>query len=1175
MKWTQEQRQAIETKDGNLLVAAGAGSGKTAVLVERILHRMEEDKIGIDRLLVVTFTNAAASEMRERIASRMYDEIEKKPELQKQISLMGKASIMTIDAFCLKVVRDNFFKVGLDPNFRIGDTAEMELIKLEALEELLEEKYDQDDEEFNKIVAIYMGEKDDEELRNIVLKIYNYTQSAPYPHEWLEKQVEAFHIEESMPIEETRYGKILMQEAKEELKNGIEELKDLELSIMDCPEAANYCVTIQSDIQALTILEEKCTTWDDMYFAIRNFDFERLKICKNVPEEVKKQVTQTRDKIKDVVKKYLREKVFLSESAFIREDFHYLYTNLKLLCKLVKEFEQKFNQKKLEKNIVDFADIEHKALQLLQENEEICRMYKEQYEEIFIDEYQDSNMMQEIILNTISKGHMFMVGDVKQSIYRFRQARPDLFLGKYQSFPNLQDGLQVGNHKILLFKNFRSNQNIIDATNDLFKQIMSKDCGEMDYTEEEFLRFGAMDYSQKGEPAEINFIETKKVDEETMLSAGEAETTLEEAEESDLFIDSNARLEGKVIAHKIRELVGKLEVYDKKTKNTRLATYQDFVILLRSTVGSLDIFMEELTMQGIPVYADSTGGYFQQTEVQIVLALLNILDNPMQDIPLLAVLRSQIGDFTMDELTQIRLIDRSVLFYEAMQRYVTVGDALSKKVWNFLEKLSAWREKTKYMSLSELLWLLYNETGYYDYVSLFPDGLSRQANLKLLLERAEAYEKTSFRGLFHFLNYIQHMKESSGDMETSKVIGENENVVRIMSIHKSKGLEFPVVILAGTTKKFNYRDLNDSLIFHSDLGFGADVINPETRIRYPSISKIALARKMKQETLAEEMRILYVALTRAREKLIVTALVPDLEKAYMKYTEKLTAYKIEKASCFMDWIGLATIEKVPSWTVKQYSYQEVLQLETREEVLCEKVDALAKEERNVAHVANQMNWVYPYRLATGIPSKISISELKRMASKEEGQVEEQNQFSLIEKPDFLAEKIESGSQYGTLVHNALQKLNFKEFSPDLSAEDRKQMLLKIACDVTQDTKIQNSILRKLVAFTQTDLFAEIRKATQIMKETSFNLNLSAKEVFQIESDEKIMIQGIIDLYFVEKSGSIVLVDYKTDFVESAEELIHRYHTQLEYYKRALEEITNRKVRKTVLYSLKLEKEIEI
>lgn len=1152
MKWTKEQEQAIYTKDCNLLVAAGAGSGKTAVLVERIINKIINDGVDIDRLLVVTFTNAAASEMRERIADRIYKEIENKPELQKQISLLGKANITTMHAFCLRVMRDNFFKIGLDPNFRIGDATECELIKLEALEELLEEKYESDDETFENIVNIYTSKNGDDTLRNIIIKIYNFIQSAPFPTQWLEEQTEIFKCEDDVKIEETPWGKLLMDYARTEIKNGIEELKAVEQDIMDIAEAANYLITLQNDIQMLRVLSEKCTTWDEMYQAIKNFEFDRLKAAKGVDEETKSQVTTARDKVKDIVKKYLKEKVFLEDSQTIREDLKETYQNLKGIRDLVKEFDAKFKAKKLEKNLVDFNDIEHISLKLLSENEDISAIYREQFDEILVDEYQDSNMIQEYILGTISKNRMFMVGDVKQSIYRFRQARPDLFLSKYNSFPNVNDNMLSNSQKILLFKNFRSNENIIDATNYIFERIMSKEIGEIDYDEQEFLRFGADYYGYRADQTEINLLETKNQDEEFEL-------------DENIDIDSNAQLEGKFIAQKIKDLVGKLEIYDKKTGQKRLATYRDFVILLRSTVGSIDAFMQELTFANIPVYSDNTGGYFNNTEVQIIMALLKIIDNPIQDIPLLAVLRSQIGNFNVEELTEIRLADKNVSYYEAMQKYVTQGNELSQKISNFLTKLFEWRDKSKYMSLSELLWLLYNETGYYYYISLFPDGLQRQSNLKLLLERAEAYEKTSFKGLFNFLTYIDNIKESSGDMESCKIIGENEDVVRIMSIHKSKGLEFPVVFLAGTTKKFNYRELNENLIMHSELGFGLDVINYENRIRYPSISKIALTQKIKSEVMSEEMRILYVAMTRAREKLIITALVPNLEKAYDKYSEALTKYKISKATSFFDWIGTAVIEKQNDWIVNRLPFAETVKLNSQEEIK-EKLTELFNHTmiNKTSEVDAQMNWVYAHALATGIPSKISITELKRLENSEAENQEAKLEISMIEKPDFLSEQLESGSKYGTLVHTALQKLNFTT----LNIEETVSAL-------TDDKKIQNSIIKKLKSFSKTDLFNEIKNAAKIFRETSFNLNLTAREVYNINSDETVMIQGIIDLYFINNENQIILVDYKTDFVTDGSELVKKYKQQLNYYKRALEDITGKHVKKTVIYSLKLEKEIII
>ena len=1147
MKWTEEQLAAIETRNCNLLVAAGAGSGKTAVLVERIIQKMINDKVDIDRLLVVTFTNAAASEMRERIASRLYQELEHDASLQRQMTLLSKANISTLHSFCLKVIRDNFFKLDLDPNFRIGDQVECELLKLEAMEELMEEQYDAENQDFEELINLYTSNREDSELKDMVLNIHKFVQSTPNPKEWLKEKCEMYHIEGVSDFSETVWGKQLLEYARQEIEDEIEELSSLEQDLLDFPK---YLLTIQDDIMLLRSLREKNHTWDEFYHQIRTLEFSSLKPCKEIDEELKELVKSTREKMKKNIKEYLRDNVFVSSSEEILADMKILYQNLSTLSNFVLLFDSKFAEKKREKNILDFNDIEHMALKLLSENEEIRQMYQEKFDEILIDEYQDSNLVQESIIHMISNDRTFMVGDVKQSIYRFRHARPELFLEKYE---NYSDTSSAGK-KVLLFKNFRSNNNIIEATNYIFKQIMSKEIGEIDYTEQEYLQFGATYYPEQGMPPEIHLIETNK----------------EEIEELEDDIEDKPQLEARVVANRILELVGNCEVYDKKLETMRKAEYRDIVILMRATTKYADIFATELSKKNIPVYADNQMGYFENTEVQLVTSLLKIIDNPMQDIPLLAVLRSQMGGITVEELTAIRLVDRSCPFYVAMQKIIGTDavvegyEGLTKKVRNFIDKLATWREKSHYLSLYDLLWLLYQETGYYYYISMLPDGIQRQANLTLLLERAKNFEATSYKGVFHFLSYIDHVRESSGDFESSKLIGENENVVRIMSIHKSKGLEFPIVFLSGTTRKFNARDFQDKIILHQELGFGPNVIKYAKRVTYPSIPKLAIIREAKREMLSEEMRILYVAMTRAREKLIITAMTSNIEKLYSKMEKEMTHYSIAKANSFFDWIGRAIIGKENDWEIQEWKYEDVLNLSDKENANDAK--RLAELENFIPsdhyqEIEQKLSWEYSHKEATTLPTKISISEIKRREMKNEDELS--TEITLMEKPGFMEETIETGAEYGTRVHFILQHLDYENPDVSMYIGDLKE-------------KTQKLVLKQIGEFAKSKLYERINNSKNVYRETSFNLNISANEVYHFEREigEEVMLQGIIDLYFIE-DGEIVLVDFKTDYVESEQELVNRYHTQLAYYRRALEEITGMRVKETLIYSLRLGKEIAL
>ena len=1092
--------------------------------------------------------------MRERIADRLYTEAQKNPEITKQISLLSKASITTIDSFCLRVVRENFFKLDLDPNFRIGDTSECEILKLEALDELLEEKYDEMSADFENVFNAYTSNKGDDNLRYLLLKIYKFTRSCPNPKEWLEEKTEIYNPEINNDI----YLRYIIKYAKNEVENAIGELQALYDEICENELAGKYIDVIYDDILGLKHLYTQTQNWDMFYNALNNFEFKRANGVKDMPEDLRSKINAIRKSVKTSIKDELKENLFVANEEEIFSDNGRIYSLLKAVCDLVNQLDEKFYEKKSERGILDFSDVAHFALRILAENEDIANIYKEQFAEILIDEYQDSNDVQELILNAVSNGEMFMVGDVKQSIYRFRQARPELFLDKYTRYKNASED-DKNDCKITLFENFRSNNNIIRQANYIFEHIMSKQLGELDYTEDEFLKFGADCYPNDGEKAELNLIETQITEDST------------DEIDDELLFESNANLEGRFIANKIKEMVGTFDVYDKKTKAIRKAQYKDFVILLRSTVGKIDAFVEELSNANIPFYTENSGEYFENTEVQTILSLLRIIDNPLQDIPLVAVLRSQIGGFSVDELSTIRICDKNCSFYDAMQKTLNLENELSLKIKSFLNKLYDWRNKSKYLSLWELLWDIYNSTGYYYYVLLFPDGIKRQANLKLLLDRAEAFGKSSFKGLFNFLNFIDNIKYANGDLSDSKTIGENEDVVRIMSVHKSKGLEFPVVFLAGAEKTFNNRESADDIIMNQDMGFGLNVIDFDSRIKYPFVSKHAVGLKNKMDSRSEEVRILYVALTRAREKLIVTGIVKDAQKTLEKYTRPATRYNIMNGTSFLDWIGYTVVDKSPDWTVNviphtfEDSTDEVESFESTQEIIVSKESELYK------NIDAQMKWGYKYESSTKIPNKVSISELKRKAlleNLEEPNFDTENLTSkLISSPNFVEDNSQSGASYGTLMHETLQKLDFNNYS----LEKVKEILHLY----TKDEFMVNIISNRIERFSRTELFNSIKNARSVKKEQSFNLNLNANEVYDVDTDDVVMIQGIIDLFFVNSNGELILVDYKTDNVETEEELIKRYKLQLNLYKRALEEILSMPVSRTIIYSFKLEKEIDI
>ena len=944
VKWTDEQKQAIYEKDSNILVAAAAGSGKTAVLVERIINKIINEKTDIDRLLVVTFTNAAASEMRERVLKAIYKKIDEKPEderLQRQVTLLNKASICTIDSFCLDVVRNNFFEIDISQNFRIADTTEIEILQQDVLEELFEEKYESKDENFAKLINTYTGYRDDTPLKELILTIYKYIQSNPYPEKWLDEKIEMFNfnLEECKDFSQTSWGKILLKQIKEVVDDGIIQLKPEVQKLSECDDLKKSYEFLRGNLNQLELLQANLDTWDKAYTIYATMDFGKWTMDRNVKLDEKVNAQKVREKVISTLKSSA-EKVLIMDSNEAYQDIINMYDILKKLEGLILDFSQIFAKRKKEKNMVDFSDVEHFALKiLLDENgnpTEIAKKYQSKFDEIAIDEYQDSNLVQEYILTSISKGNnIFMVGDVKQSIYKFRQARPDLFLSKYKTYKLKQDKTENDDLKIQLFKNFRSRKEVLDFSNLIFSKIMTEELGELNYTEEEYLNLGA-DYKDTGEDlkTEIDVItidnkEDEEEPEELEVEVDENEDTQDEKFKTEVERKEDIEVEAMFVANKIKQLIdNKFQVYDAKAKEKRDIKYKDIVVLLRSTKISAPIFEKEIIKLGIPVFSDSSSEYLESLEIQTIMNLLKIIDNPLQEIPLVATMRSTIGGFTDNELVEIRLSDKYDNFYNTLLKSKKdVSEQLRNKINKFLEQIEMWRKEQEYLSLDELIWKIYNDTGYFNYVGLMRNGELRQANLKMLFERAKQCESISFKGLYNFINYIEKIKTSSKDMDSAKIIGENDDVVRIMSIHKSKGLEFPVVILANSGKQFNLQDLNSKILLHPELGIGVKYIDYDMQITYDTLSKRAIKNKMKIETLSEEMRVLYVALTRAKEKIIITGLAKKEKQDKMlenveKYDE-LNIMLLSKAKSYLDWITLVhlyyeqTLESLATWNILQ------------------------------------------------------------------------------------------------------------------------------------------------------------------------------------------------------------------------------------------------------------------
>ena len=1039
-----------------------------------------------------------------------------------------------------------------------------------------------------------------------------------------------FNIENELDkdFSQTPWGKVLLEEINEELIDDIAILTDSIDGLEYEKDLDEFKQTIESDIKQLTILQENLNNWDKSYEIAQNIKFITWP-RKKVESEIKDEIKKIRDNVKKKFNKKL-EKIFVSDSKQSNQDIFDMYDILKKLKNLIIEFDEIFSKKKRDKNIVDFTDIEHFALNILVKGVEkttdknglayekivktdVAKKYTEKFEEIAIDEYQDSNLVQEFILSSISRGNnMFMVGDVKQSIYRFRQAMPKLFLEKYSNYETVGTAPNdINGRKIQLFKNFRSRDNVLDFTNLIFKNIMSEKLGEVDYNEDEYLNFGAEDYKKINQSlkTEIDIIDLKK---EENLDIENTEYLENDNDTEELEHLENIEIEAKYVANKIKKLIdSKYQVYDRKKENFRDITYKDIAILLRSTKDKASIYEQELIKLDMPVFSDSNQEYLDSIEIQTIMSLLKIIDNPMQDIPLVTVLRSNIGKFTDNELVEIRLSDKYDNFYNCMQKAkVDVNSQLKEKIEHFLNQIETWRKEQEYLALDELIWKIYSDTGYYNYVGLMPNGNLRQANLKMLFERAKKYETASFKGLYNFINFIEKLKINSGDLSSAKIIGENDDVIRIMSIHKSKGLEFPVVFLVNTNKQFNEQDIKKNpVLLHQELGIGAKYINYNAQVQYDTLTREAIKNVIRNENISEEMRILYVALTRAKEKLIITGISNDYAKQledieqqkniYARKDGKINPILVKKYKTYLDWILLVylyeqanTEELLELNRIEQNSILECKMENDEKENTSQKVIQTLNQKiidkNKINKIKEQIEYEYPNKLAIDIPTKSSVTKIKQMKNKQLGidfeNLEDEENVSTeakiiaFEKPKFLQEEKDNqitNAQKGTLTHLCLQKLKPKE---EYNLEKIQTLIQNLEMNKIITEKERETINPyKILQFTKSKIWEQLKNAKEYYQERPFYINVPASEIYNEDIEENVLVQGIIDLYFVNEIGNIVLVDYKTDYVENGKELelVEKYKNQLELYKQALEEALNTKVDKVYIYSVYLEKEIEI
>lgn len=1148
-----------------------------------MIQKILKDQIDIDKLLVVTFTNAAASEMRERVLDAIYQKLDDNPEdekLQKQIVLLGKSNICTIHSFCLDVIKNNFFEINLPATFRIASGEEIELLKREVLEEVFEELYETENEEFARLIETYTGYRGDEPVKEMIFNMYRLIQSTPFPEKWLHEKVEMFHCEnkQGQDFSESIWGEILLKELKDEMLDCINNLKIVKNKLDQYEEMQKFALTIQNDMDLLQQLYDNCDSWDASFEYANTLKFKTWPSDKKANPEVKEEAKKARDSVKKKVSSLL-EKTLLYNSEEAYQDIGLLYHHLVALKDVILKFDEAFQTKKRSKNILDFTDIEHYALEiLLEENEEgkyipteVAKKYQEKFEEIAIDEYQDSNQVQELILKSVSRGNnIFMVGDVKQSIYKFRQACPELFLEKYEKY-----GLEENENglKIQLFKNFRSNQNILNITNTIFESIMSKELGDIDYTQEEYLNLGA-DYPpiENGVgKSELHIIDMKTEKEELTELDKEAE---EEQEETEKELDK-VEVEARFVAQKIQEIVTSGKLIKCKNGTYKSVEYRDIVILLRSTSNVAPIFERELVKNKIPVFSDATSEYLDTMEVQTIMNVLKILDNPLDDIHLVSVMRSPIGGFTDNEIVEIRLLNREDTVYANLLNARKEKLACCEKLESFVSQLESWKQQSETMSLAELIWKIYGDTGFLQYVGLMPNGVLRQANLRRLFERAKEYEKTSFSGLFNFIRFTEKLKIGNSDMAAAKVIGESENVVRMMSIHKSKGLEFPIVFLSCANKKINLQDLKMNVLLHKDIGFGPQYVDYERKIQYPTAAKQAIKIVGKTEAMAEEMRILYVALTRAKEKLILTGTVNNIQKeannkedrlnSYGEQAGKLNPILLKNYESYLDWIYLVylsgklqedlevTIHDKHE-VVTEYQQEEA----TREFDFGQTVD-LEKIEKEFA-------WEYPDQKLISVPMKTTVSQMKQLQNDEP-----QDKIGLEEIRLELAQNNHeiTATRKGTLIHLLLQKLDFSKNYTLLELQHFVEEL--VAKKIFLEEEVKFIDLRQVSNFLETEICARIRTAKWVEKEKAFCIRTKMEEF----EGQEVSIQGMIDLCFLDETGRLVLLDYKTDVVTDENKLRNRYASSLKIYQKALEIGLNRKVDEVYLYATYLNQLIKL
>lgn len=1183
MAWTDAQQSAIDSRGENLLVSAAAGSGKTAVLVQRIIDIVLNEKVDVQNLLIVTFTNAAAAEMKDRIQKmlmqRMLDNPQESHYLTKQIQNLPRASISTMHSFCIDILRRNFHMLDLDPSFKIANNALVSIMKTQAMESLFDEAYDSDDALFLSLVDSYGGTKDDKKLSDLIDKVYNFIQSQPYPLKWLENEAESFNISSFDELSTSKWMQVIKDDIRIKLDAAYDAgKKAIELCKLDGG-PIRYLEAIEDDLCIINDLKSKLEgSFADFIKAIAEVKHSKLAtISKKMKEELDVALVDEVKAIRDTdIKasgiKAIQKSIKNISQGFQLEDIKNLYPLMKALYKTVARYDELYTEMKLANSVLDFSDLEHYALRLL-ENEAVREDLRAKYTYIFFDEYQDSNIVQETIISAIKReDNLFLVGDVKQSIYRFRLADPTLFIDKYHSYAKADDR---PNKRIDLSNNFRSRPAILEFINDIFSAIMNEDLGEVAYDDSAKLIPG-MDFPVEKNKVELVVLENHRLEEDDEL-----------AEDADM---DNPELEAMYVSSRIKELLGK-EHYNPKAKEFQKITYRDIVILMRSPKSSIAAFEKVLKDDRIPCYVDYSASYYDVLEVKLFIDLLKIIDNIEQDEALLAVMNSSIGGFSLDEIIEIRVAYKRGAIYQALLSYMADNDnELSIKIKAFLDRIKTYRFKEKLQRLDEFLWYLMNDTGYYSDLAAMPGGQMRQENLKALLDKASEFQSNTTNGLFNFLHYIDKLLKDKGDTQEAKALSESEDRVRIMSIHKSKGLEFPVVFVCGLSKGFNKADFKQDIMLHNSLGIGPKYVDLDKNVYRESLPKTAIKIQSNKEMLSEELRILYVALTRAVDTLIMVGSVKDIEKLATKASKSTSTSYLLSQSNYLSWMLIALYKHKDASALREYGVREVieddtsykssfklslvakydlLKLSQREREDIDNMEAILRDYKAdssenlnpevISVINSRFSYEYPYKEQTMQVSKTSATMLAKSvldASK--------ISVAIQSMPRFMQKvKTFSASQRGTLMHFAMQNINLNQVSSPSEIEDQLDMMHVNELLTSEERASLDSEM--LYEFFCSELGKRMRRSKNVIRENSFMLK-----------KDEVLVSGVIDSYF-EEDGEWVLIDYKTDYlgIGSKKDKAEMYRPQLELYKEALESSTDKAVKEAYIYLFDIQEAVRV